>query len=161
MKERLLFVTKGNKDYDEGFHYVAELSKTLNSGIKILMVYDSPIMEMLEDDMAAVAFAEAGEFKAARSTLYERQQKIDEDARKKFSSLIGRYFYGQSVGIDYLAATGEVVSNIIKLIEGKPSIDMVLLSPSLSNKGAINIKKLLRNISRPIVTMARLTKTKA
>lgn len=78
MKERLLFVTKGNEDYEEGFHYVAELSKTLNTGIKNLMVYYSPIMEMLKDDMAAVVFAEAGEFEAAREILHKSGHPIKE-----------------------------------------------------------------------------------
>lgn len=39
MKEKILFVTKGGENCDEGFSYVLELAKALNSNIAVLVVY--------------------------------------------------------------------------------------------------------------------------
>ncbi|MCK5426421.1 MAG: hypothetical protein KAJ34_01910 [Thermodesulfovibrionia bacterium] len=66
MRERLLFVTKGDKDYEDGFSYVIELAKSLRAGIAILMVYEKKFASVYEDAMTAAAFAEAGEFKTIK-----------------------------------------------------------------------------------------------
>ncbi|MEW6410160.1 MAG: hypothetical protein AB1488_08655 [Nitrospirota bacterium] len=157
MREKLLFVTRGDESYDDGFSYVIELAKTLDAGINILMIYEKRMFETFEDDMAAVAFAEVGEFKTAREILDERQQRIKRDAEKKITELTMKY-QGYSVEISYQVGVGDIVSNTRDIIEKKPTIDLVLLSPNLINKSVINVKKLFRNISRPIVTMSRSTK---
>lgn len=71
MKEKLLFVTKGGENCDEGFSYVLDLAKTLNAGVAVLMIYPSRMMNTFEDVMSAVAFAEEGEFETAREILRE------------------------------------------------------------------------------------------
>ena len=74
-KEKLLFVTRGGEDCDNGFTYILELAKTLNAGIAMLMVYNKNVMQTYEDVMAAVAFAEAGEIESAREMLRERKSE--------------------------------------------------------------------------------------
>jgi hypothetical protein len=154
MREKLLFVTKGIEDYDEGISYVLELSRILDSGLIILMIYDRALTDAFEDSMAAVTFAEVGEFKTAREILEERQQRMEEDAKGKVAELAKRYKQ-YLVEINYQIAFGDVASNIKAIVKKKPSIELVLLSPNLSNKGIIDIKKLLKEIARPIVTMSQ------
>jgi len=156
MKEKVLFVTKGNEDYEEGFSYVVELARILRTNIIILMIYDKPSIKTFEDNMAAAAFAEAGETKTAKEISEEWLRKIQDDTRKKTDSLIEKYCKnGAPLNITCKAAVGDIVSNIKKLVESEPAIDMVLLSPTLSDKGVINARKLLKNISRPIASMSK------
>ena len=155
MKERLLFVTKGDKISEDGISYVIELSNALNAGITILMVYEKKFASVYEDAMTAAAFAEAGEFKTAKEMLMEQEKETKEAAEKKFKELIERY--GEISGdITYQVAIGDVVTSIKDFMKNKTNIDMVLLSPNLSgNKKSIDVKKLIKNITRPIVTISR------
>ncbi len=162
IKEKLLFVTKGNEDYEEGFSYVVELARILGTNIIILMVYDKSSIKTFEDNMAAAAFAEAGETETAKEISEERLRKIQDDTRKRTDILIAKYYKNKAaLKIRCKAVVGDIVSNIKKIVESEPAIDMVLLSPTLSDKGSINPKKLLKNISRPIVTMSKPANAKA
>ena len=154
MKEVLL-VTKGDRAYDEGFSYVFDLSKIIDARVRILMVYDKPLLETLETDMAASAFAEAGEFKTVKEILQDRQQRIREDAMNKLVEAIKKYT-GNSVEINCDVAEGKLVPNIISFLKKNKSIEMVFLSPSLNGNGFIGAKEIFKKISIPIVTMSRL-----
>ncbi|MEC4676983.1 MAG: hypothetical protein VST72_08740 [Nitrospirota bacterium] len=162
IKEKLLFVTKGVEDYEEGFSYVVELARILRTNIFMLMIYDKPLIKTFEDSMAAVAFAEADETKTAREFSEERLRKIQADTKVRTDALIEKYcINGGPLKIRYKAVVGDIVSNIKKIADSEPAIDMVLLSPNLSNKGGISIRKLLKNISRPIVTMSKPANAKS
>ena len=154
MKE-ILLVTKGDRAYDEGFPYVFDLSKIIDARVRILMVYDKPLLETLETDMAATAFAEAGEFKTVKEILQDRQQRIREDAMNKLVEAIKKYT-GNSVEINCDVAEGKLVPNIISFLKKNKSIEMVFLSPSLNGNGFIGAKEIFKKISIPIVTMSRL-----
>ncbi|MEW6602350.1 MAG: hypothetical protein AB1499_15365 [Nitrospirota bacterium] len=155
MGRSILFVTKGNKSYEEGFAYVVDLSKILKKSIHVLMIYDKPIFRTFKDTMEAAAFAEEGEASTAIQISGEWEKKIATETQKKTAVLIRKYCGDpESVQISFEAGTGDVISNIKKTIDSGVSIDMVLLSPSLSN---ISIKKILRNISMPLVTMSKLS----
>jgi len=82
MKEKLLFVTKGGENCDEGFSYVLELARALNTGIEMLMVYSKGVLDKYEDVMAAVAFAEAGDVEITRELLREEDRQ-DSTLRKR------------------------------------------------------------------------------
>ena len=158
MRKKLLFVTKGNDDYEEGFSYVLELSEIVKTDITILIIYDKPLMKSLEDRMAAIAFAEAGETKTAKEVSEEWLREMDKDTLRKTESLIIKYCINTPpLKINYKTAVGDIVSNIKKVVEHEPAVDMVLLSPSLSGKGVINTIKLLKNISKPIVSLSKLS----
>ena len=158
MKEKLLFVTKGGADCDNGFTYILELAKTLNAGIAVLLVYNKRTMETYEDVMAAVAFAEAGDHETVKELMHKQEKEIKEIEDRKARELTERC---REVFVDltYQTAVGDTITAIKDFLKNKPNIDMILLSPNLSeNKKGIDLKKLLKNITKPIVTISRPAK---
>jgi len=155
MRERLLFVTKGGDDCDSGFSYAIELAKTLKAGIAVLMVFPKKIMEAYEDTMAAVAFAEAGEHETARDLVEEQRRIIREAAQQRAESFLA-CCTEESVPCSWSVATGETVSSIREALKKSPAIEMVLVGPNLiQDKKGIDLKKLLREVTKPVVTLSR------
>ncbi len=155
MKERLLFVTKGGEDCDNGFPYVLDLAKVLKTGIVMLLVYDKRTMDSYEDTMAAVAFAEAGEPKTAKELMQEQEKKLRDAADRKINELAG-ICKENSVPFMSEVTVNDAVAAIKNFLKGKPYIDMILLSPNLSvSKRGIDLKKLLKTITKPVVTISR------
>ncbi|OGW25721.1 MAG: hypothetical protein A2X59_08375 [Nitrospirae bacterium GWC2_42_7] len=155
MKEKLLFVTKGGDNLEEGFSYAIDLAKTLDAGIVILMIFEKQMNSDFEDSMAAAAFAEAGEFRTAQEILHEQEKETTRIAEKAFRELSEKY-KEISKDLTYHIAFSDIHSSIKDFLKNMSSVDMVLISPSLTvNKGVIDVKKLLKNISKPIVTISR------
>lgn len=155
MKEKLLFVTKGGDNFEEGFPYVIELSRTMNAGIVVLVIFDRQLSSVFDDVMAAAAFAEAGEIKTAKEILLEHEREIKDIAAKKFGELTEKY---KEISGDLFchAAIGDIQHAIKDFLKDRPNIDMILLSPTLSgNEKIFDINKLLKNITKPIVTISR------
>ena len=155
MKEKLLFVTKGGDNFEDGFSYVLELAKTLNAGVAILMVYERRMAGVYEDIMAAAAFAEAGEAKTAIEILQAQEKETREAAEIKFKELTEKY---KEISRDmfYQTAIGDIQHAIKDFLSNRSDIDMVLISPNLAgNKKIFDINKLLKNITKPIVTISR------
>jgi len=155
MKEKLLFVTKGGENLEEGFSYAIDLAKTLDAGIVILMIFEKKLGSDFEDSMAAAAFAEAGEFSTAQEILHEQEKEINKLAEKSFRELSEKY---KEIAKDltYQIAFSDTHSSIKDFLKNRSSIDMILISPSLTvNKDFIDVKKLLKNISKPVVTISR------
>ncbi len=155
MRERLLFVTRGGDNFEDGFSYVVELAKTLKAGVSILMVYNRRPMDAYEEFMSAAVFAEAGEFKTAKEILHEQENELKAEADKKLKELSGKY--GEiSNDLNYQIFIGDALSSIKEFLKNKPNIDMILISPSLSkSKKEIDFKKLIKKISKPIVTISQ------
>lgn len=155
MKEKLLFVTKGGENCDEGFSYVLDLAKTLNTGVAVLMIYPSRMMNTFEDVMSAVAFAEAGELETVRELMQAQEKEMKEVADKKIGELTEKC-RENSVELISKIAIGDTTTVIRDFLKDKTSIEMVLLSPNLSgNKKGIDLRKLIKNISKPIVTITK------
>ena len=57
MNDKVLFVTRGGEDCDEGFSYVLELAKTLGAGIEVLIIYPSRMTNSFDDIMMAATYA--------------------------------------------------------------------------------------------------------
>jgi len=153
MKEKILFVTKGGENTDEGFSYVLELAKALNSGIAVLVVYPRQMMTSFEDVMSAAAFAEAGDFQTVRTLMEEQETELKETEEKKIKEMKVKAAE-ISVGLIYKTASGDVASAITDYLKERTGIEMVLLSPNLSKERKIlDIRKLLKNISKPIVNI--------
>lgn len=153
MKEKLLFVTRGGEDCDKGFSYVLELAKAMNAGVAVLMVYSKRAMESFEDVMAAAAFAEAGDIETMRELMRGQEKEIKQTAEKKINEFSGKC---RDANIDFSSEVkaGEAIQVIKDFLKNKPGIDMILLSPSLSgDKKLLDIRKMLKNITKPIVTM--------
>jgi len=154
MKETLLFVTKGGEDCDNGFTYILELAKNLNAAIAMLMVYHRRMAEPYEDIMAAVAFAEVGVHETAKELMNAQTRSIREAADKKINEMAEKC-RASSVPFIYEIVVGDTDNAIKDFLKNRPVIDMVLLSPSLAvNKKKFNLKKLLKNITKPIVTIS-------
>ncbi|MCX5716988.1 MAG: hypothetical protein NTW44_01495 [Nitrospirae bacterium] len=153
MKEKLLFVTKGGEDCDKGFYYVLELAKALNEGVAVLMVYSKRARETFEDVMAAAAFAEAGDVETMRELMRGQEKEIKEEAAEKINDFSEKC---RDANIDFLSGVkaGEIIQVIKDFLKDKPGIDMILLSPNLSgDKKLLDIKKMLKSITKPIVTI--------
>ncbi len=153
-KEKLLFVTKGGEDCDNGFTYILELAKTLNAGIAMLMVYNKRVLDTYEDVMAAVAFAEAGDLETVKELMQTQERVIKETAGKKIKELTEKC-RENSVPFTYQIAADDAITAIKDFVKNRPEIDMVLLSPNLSvSKKGIDLKKLIKNITKPIVSIS-------
>jgi hypothetical protein len=160
-KEKLLFVTKGGEDCDNGFNYILELAKTLNAGIAMLMVYNKNVMQTYEDVMAAVAFAEAGDHQMVRDIMKEEGKRIEEKTDMKINEIVEKC-RENSVSFTYQIESEEAITAIKYFLKNNPGTDMVLISPNLSErKKGIDLKKLIKHITKPVVTISRLAKAGA
>ncbi len=161
MKEKILFVTKGGENTDEGFSYVLELAKALNSGIAVLVVYPRQMMTSFEDVMSAAAFAEAGDFQTVRVLLEQQETELKEAEEKKINEMKVKA-EEISVGLICKTVTGDIASAITDYLKERTGIEMVLLSPNLSRERKIlDLRKLLKNISKPIVNITLPDKAEA
>jgi len=155
--KQLLFVTYHDENFDEGLSYAIDLAKTMNDGIEILMIYKRKALDKFEDMMTAVTFAEAGEHKTARELITEDFREKNEDYGKRLN-VIEDKCRKSGVGVDFSTAAMDAVSAIKNILRQNSRIDMVLLSPSITNDDHITSKmlnKLVKTSSRPIVTMAK------
>lgn len=155
MINKILFVTKGGEQCDDGFSYALELAKTLNVAIETLIMQPFNLSTQFEDLMAATAFAEAGDLKTVKEIMERHQNRCREKLNNRIAELARK---AEETEINMLCHTseGDAAAAIKVFLKDRPIIDMVLISPSLSeNKKTIDIKKLLKNISKPIVHISR------
>lgn len=155
MKERLLFVTKRGENSDEGFSYALELAKTLDAGISVLILHGKRMRDSFEDVMGAVAFAEAGDFGTVKELMTGQLNELNESDGRKLKEMVAKAAE-KAVEFGYQVAAGDTLSAIREALKKRPAIEMVLLSPSLSaDKKTVDLKKLIKEITRPIVTINR------
>ncbi|GER92746.1 hypothetical protein A45J_0471 [hot springs metagenome] len=156
-KKQILFVTYHDENLESGLSYAVDLAKTMNEDISILMLYRRKVMEKFENYMAAVAFAEDGEFKTARELIMDDLKRKNESYEEKVCLFVERC-KELGVSADVNTSSNDVISAIRNLISQNTKIDMVLLSPSVTHDGHVTAKelnKLVKIASRPIVTMVK------
>jgi len=156
-RNQLLFVTYHDENFEDGLSYALDLAKTMNDGIEILMIYKRKVLEKFDDMMTAITFAEAGEQQTAREMISEDYKKKNEDYEKKIAT-IKEKCTKSGIAVDFSTAAMDAISAIKNILRQNAKIDMVLLSPSVTNDGNVNAKvlnKLVKTASRPIVTMAK------
>ncbi len=158
MKERqLLFVTYHDENLEEGLSYALDLAKTMNDGIEILLIYKRKALEKFEDMMTAVTFAEADMYKTAREMISDDYKQKNEDYEKKVN-LLKEKCRKSGVTANISTAATDTVSAVKNILRQNTRIDMVLLSPSITNDGNVTsrvLNKLVKTASRPVVTMAK------
>lgn len=160
----LMLVIYHDEEIEDGLSYTLELARIMNLALLILIIYRRKVMERFEDYMVATTFAEEGEFKTARELIIEDLKVKGMDYEERLKSIKDRCI---SHGVEFAgisSSKGDVVSAIENLVKDNSSIDMVLLSPSVTRDGHIStrdIQRLVKSLSRPIVTMAKNIKAKS
>lgn len=158
MRKQLLFVTYESEDMDEGLSYAIDLAKTMDKDISILIANNKKTLrERFDDLMTAVTFAEAGDHDTARQVIAGGEAAAEESADKK-AGLLAEKCRESGVSVNIHSATADLFSAIKDFLGQKSGIDMVLLSPSITDNGNVSareLNKLVRTASRPVVTMAR------
>lgn len=158
MRKELLFIMRGGEDRNDGLNYVLDLARILKAGVSVIMVFPKQIMETYEDIMTAVTFAEAGDHETSRAMMNQQAERIRKAAENQATDIIRR-FKEASVPCSWHVTQDDPVSSIRNFLKSKPAIEMVLLSPNLSNRRkGFDLKKLLKQITRPVVTISKPVK---
>lgn len=156
-RKQLLFVTYHDENFEEGLSYAVDLAKVMNDGISILMIYKRTVMERFEDLMTVVTFAEAGEHRTAREMISEAYKRHNKDYEERIATVVERC-RAAGVRVEVSTAAMDVVSAVRNFVRQNTTIDMVLLSPNITNDGKVSAKDLnhlVKTASRPVVTMAK------
>lgn len=152
MKEKILFVTRGCDQCDLGFPYVTEFAKNLGKEIEVLIMQPAGRGPSLESIFAAVAFAEEGDLKSMKEILQDGKAVCIETLEDQIKTLHAN----SDADLIFHTAEGDIASAVKALLKDSPYIDMVMISPILSEKSSsLNIRKLLRTIPKPIVHISR------
>ena len=153
MKRNLLFVSYRDGDFGHDLSYALDLAKMTDKGIAILLVKRKRLADKFEDMMTAVTFAEAGEDAAAIEIMRSSEA---EDGLK---SMLEKKCRESGMAASVYSALHDTVSSLRDFLKQNKSVDMVLLSPSITEDGEISPKVLKRLVlqtsSRPVVTMTR------
>lgn len=147
-RKELLFVTRRDEDFDDGLSYAIYLAEMLGEDLKVLLISGKNLGEKFSDLMTAVTFAEAGEHETARRIV--KGDEVEADAI--YESLRQRC-EGARVSVDIRSSSKDVVAAVTDFLKKEKGVDMVLVSPSITKDKSIS--KLVKNASRPVVTMAR------
>jgi hypothetical protein len=108
--------------------------------------------------MSAVVFAEADEHETARQMIAETSNEVNDNKNDKNISLVVGKCRESGINTDVQSFEADVVPSLENYFKRKNGVDMVLLSPSITDNGNIttrDFQRLLTSVSRPIVTMAK------
>jgi len=155
--KQLLFVAYHDDNLKDSITYAVELAKTMKNSIDVLLLYKRKVIEKVEDMMTAIAFAEEGEHKTARELISDDFMNKNQDYEKKMEELKDSC-RRSGVKADVSTASMGPISAIKNILRQNSKIDMVVLSPSITNDGTVTSKmlnRLAKTASRPIVTMAK------
>lgn len=155
MKQNLLFMTYQDDDFDEGLSYALELAKMMDRGVAILLVNKKKLSKKFEDLMSAVTFAEANEHETAKQMMSASESEkngteLQNSLKEKCAS--------SGVSTNVYNALNDISTALNDFLKSNKGIDMVLLSPSITENGNLSsreLNQLLKTASRPIVTISR------
>lgn len=157
MKRNILFVTDRCDDIDGGLSYAFDLARMMDKGIAVLLLRKDRIMGRFEQLMSAVTFAEAGEHGTAIEILNE---KVDGQAAAASdrSRTLEEACAGSGLPTQISRCAGDMVTAVGSYLKSNRNVEMVLLSPSITEEGVVStrdFKRLLSTVARPIVTLTR------
>jgi hypothetical protein len=156
MKRNLLFVTYRDGEIDEGLNYALDLAKMTDKGVAVLLVNKKKYAKKFEDIMSAVAFAEENEPETAQLIM-----KSDEPGAAVQNAIEEKCRTSGIVAAVHTAFQ-DASTSLKDYLKQNSSIDMVLLSPNITEDGNISsreLSRLVRTASKPIVTMAKQPQT--
>ncbi len=152
MKRNLLFVTYKDGEIDEGLNYALDLAKMTDKGMAVLLVNKKKLSKKFEDIMSAVAFAEENEPAMAQQIMRESEPSED------LQTAIEEKCKTSGIAAAVHTALQDAATSVKDFLKQNNSIDMVLLSPDITDSGNISsreLSRLVKTASRPIVTMAK------
>ena len=152
MKRNLLFVSYRDGDFGHDLSYALDLAKMTDKGMAILLVNRKRLADKFEDMMTAITFAEAGEHDTAIKIINAS------DVEGGLKSKLEKQCRESGMVASVYSALHDAVTSLRAFLKQNKTIDMILLSPSITENGEISpieLKRLLRTSSRPIVTMTR------
>lgn len=157
MKRNILFVTDRSDDNDGGLSYALDLARMLDKGISVLLLRKDRLMSRFETLMSAVTFAEAGEHGTAREILAEGSEGGADRAAGRPRS-IEKVCADSGLPAQIASGSGDMVAAVGSYLKANRNVEMVLLSPSITEEGIASgreLKRLLNTVARPVVTLAR------
>jgi hypothetical protein len=157
MKKKLLFVTYLDERPDEGLSYVIELAKVMNEDLTVFLLRKRVHSTKIDDLMASVAFAEAGEHETAKQMITGRRRDLDGAPERKLLGLFGKC-KESGIKVDVFSSREDAMSAIEGFFKHRNGIDIILIGPNIADHGNISQRKLKRlsdAVARPIVTIAR------
>lgn len=155
MKRNILFVTYRDDDFGDGLTYAIDLAKMMDRGIAILLVHKKKLSKKFENLMTAITFAEADEHETAREIMNGQGSK---DSADDLQHLLEEKCNKSGLSAQIHTALNDTVSALKDFLKQNSNVDMVLLSPSITENGKLTsweLNRLARTASRPIVTMAK------
>ena len=157
MKRNILFVTDQSDDTDGGLSYAFDLARTMDKGIAVLLLRKERLMSRFETLMSAVTFAEAGEHGTALEILDEGATGAEARAKSR-PRTIEEACADSGLPTHIASGEGDMVTAVGSYLKSNRNVEMVLLSPSITEEGVVStrqLKRLLSTVARPIVTLAR------
>ena len=157
MKRNILFVTDQSDDTDGGLSYAFDLARTMDKGLAVLLLRKERLMSRFETLMSAVTFAEAGEHATALEILGGEGVGA-EAAAKGRPRTIEEACADSGLSTQIASGEGDMVTAVGSYLKSNRNVEMVLLSPSITEEGVVStrqLKRLLSTVARPIVTLAR------
>jgi len=147
-KKEILFVTNQDETFEEGLSYAIYLAGMMKAGLRVILLAKKSLSEKFDDLMTAVTFSEAGESETAK----EHQNGID-------PAHIHVSIKEQCSKANVEASIHTRLSGSPKVVEdflNNKNVEMVLLSPPITKSGKF-LKKLVKDSTRPVVTMSHMT----
>ena len=149
-KRTILFIAciNDDKDFDAGLTYAADLAALMKKDISML------IIDCFEKFMMSATYAEANEDGKVPGTLNGESGNIVDESVKQFMKRCSELGINLTIHHSSLNVRNAVAS----FMNEEGGVDMVLLGPSVIDRGKISsseLNKLVRTASRPIVTISR------
>lgn len=153
MKRNLLFVAYQDDNAEESLSYALELARMMDKGIAILLVRKRKFAARFENLMAAVTFAEANEHETAKGFMRDDAHEGLE-AADELKEICRR----SGFAVNVYTAISDTVKALKEYLSSNTDIEMVLLSPGITDNGAITsreLNRLVRSVSKPVVTITK------
>jgi hypothetical protein len=158
MKKKMLFVTYLDKHPEEGFSYVIELAKVMNEDLMVFLLREESILRNHDKVGSVEVQTEAVEVETEGRVINANFQNTLE-TKKQLAGVVYKC-KKSGIKVNLYSSSSNVVSVIEQYFRHKNGIDIVLLSPNITEHSHITqrtLKKLSHSIARPIVTMAKQT----
>jgi hypothetical protein len=158
MKKKMLFVAYLDKHPDEGFSYVIELAKVMNEDLMVFLLREESLWRSYENGGSHDVLTEPLEVETQAQGITATFQETPE-TKKQLAGIVYKC-KKSGIKVELYSTNSDVISVIENYFRHKNGIDIVLLSPNITEHGHFSqrtLRKLSQSVARPIVTMAKQT----